>query len=191
MCGSTTPASSDEAKGHPLNRHLTRLPDSGVPTAGPAPEPRSRGLDSARPAVVRLGSPLTSRQSRPVEQPYANRLEPFTARAMAFQGGRFDMKSKCNSAKPAMHHPSPQVVTNTPVAQSSAGPTNPYVLQNDAKCGIPTQASTPDMMGHCAPPRLSVSRRKFSPASGALFWPRRSSWISWPHASSLLSWSIS
>ena len=83
MCGSTTPASSDEAKSHLLNLHLTRLPDSGAPMAGPAPEPRSRGLGSARPAVVRLVSLLTSRQSRPVQRPYPNGLEPPTAWAMA------------------------------------------------------------------------------------------------------------
>ena len=76
------------------------------------PQPRSRGLGSARPAVLRLVSPPTSRQYRPVERPYPNRLEPFTTWATALEGGKFDMKSKCHSANAATIAPQPQVVTN-------------------------------------------------------------------------------
>jgi hypothetical protein len=47
------------------------------PIAGLAPQPRSRGLVSTRPAVVRLVSPPPRVNPRPLQRSYPNGLEPF------------------------------------------------------------------------------------------------------------------
>jgi hypothetical protein len=63
----------------PSRVHAAGFPSSwfAMPIAGLAPQPRSRGLVSTRPAVVRLVSPPPRVNPRPLQRSYPIGLEPF------------------------------------------------------------------------------------------------------------------